>query len=648
MEKRKVILTVLTAVITCLAVSEAAMAVKDFAGHVPGDCLFYYGFPYSQEYATLIKKSTAYKFSQNEEVMKLMKEMFESIPMELDEAEEIFAKSGLTWKDLFAFQLGGCALAVDVKMVQMKMPEDMKGEDWPGKEEPVKEAPDGMEMPMVPKVDVVLYFDGSNGEVKAVQGKIIKLLDTLCEGKEPALKKKSLKIAGTDTAFYEPTEPPPPPAPEGILVFEKGDLTVLTTSKAFAAKIIECINGNGKNSLAKNELYNKTIAKLGDKRMTTMFFNMKETLSRFGKMMEEDKDAKTALKVIQLESLQAIGGSGWVDENGSVSQFYMYCPDGKFALLKPFQHGRAKFGTLGSVGKNALGFISVSLKPTELYDEFFTVLKAADADAYKEALEGLEASEKELGIKIKDELLAALGGEVTLVMTSAKLQLEVKELPVPLAVIIELKDKDKFEKVYKAICKSKEIEPKIQKYGEKKHEIQVLPKGAICITGKHCIVANCARTLEGVLDTMDGEGGKIVDTDHYKKAMKMLGGEPSVLFFLNSKEYGKLVENMMQLMQSMMQPPMPMPDMPDDTEDEWEEEVPTGFDKDGTIDDEEEGLEEEEWEEEEMPEVPEMPDPKKMMETFSKFWKLFSDHFPAMYMSLHGDKEGLMMKFAMP
>ena len=646
MEKRKVILTVLTAVITCLAVSEAAMAVKDFAEYVPGDCLFYYGFPYSQEHVALIKKSTAYKFSQNEEVMKLMEEMFESIPMELDEAEEAFAKSGLTWKDLFALQLGGYALAVDVKMVQMKMPEDMKGEDDPGKEEPVKEGRDEMEIPMVPKVDVVLYFDGSNGEVKAARGKVIKLLDAVCEGEEPALKKKSLKIAGTDTTFYEPTDPEPPPAPEGILVFEKGDLMVLTTSEAFAAKIIECINGNGKNSLAKNELYNKTIAKLGDKRMTTMFFNMKETLSRFGKMMEEDEDIKTALKIIQLESLQAIGGSGWVDENGSVSQFYMYCPDGKFALLKPFQHGRAKFGTLGSVGKDALGFISVSLNPTELYDEFFSVLKTADADAYKEALEGLEASEKELGIKIKEDLLASLGGEVTLVMTSAKLQLEAKELPVPLAVIAELKDRDKFEKAYKAICKSEEIKPAIQKYGEKKHEIQVLPEGAICITGKHCIVANSASTLEGVLDTMDGEGGKIADTDHYKKAMKMLGGEPSVLFFINYKEYGKFIENMMQMMQSMMQPPMP--DMPDDMDDEWEEEMSTGFDKDGTIGGGEEEWEEEEWEEEEMPEVPEMPDPEKMMETFFKFWKLFSDHFPAMYMSLHGDKEGLMMKFAMP
>jgi len=377
-----------------------------------------------------------------------------------------------------------------------------------------------------------------------------------------------------------------------------------------------------------------------------MFFNMKETLSRFGKMMEEDEDIKTVLKIIQLESLQAIGGSGWVDENGSVSQFYMYCPDGKFALLKPFQHGRAKFGTLGSVGKDALGFISVSLNPTELYDEFFSVLKTADADAYKEALEGLEASEKELGIKIKDELLASLGGEVTLVMTSAKLQLEVRQLPVPLAVIAELKDRDKFEKAYKAICKSEEIKPAIQKYGEKKHEIQVLPEGAICITGKHCIVANSARTLESVLDTMDGEGGKIADTDHYKKAMKMLGGEPSVLFFINNKEYGKFIENMMQMMQSMMQPPMP--DMPDDMDDEWEEEMSTGFDKDGTIGGGEEEWEEEEWEEEEMPEAPQMPDPEKMMETFFKFWKLFSDHFPAMYMSLHGDKEGLMMKFAMP
>ncbi|RKY29477.1 MAG: hypothetical protein DRP79_00215 [Planctomycetota bacterium] len=633
MENRRLTLIVLSAVIACLAASDARAEVPDFAEYVPGDCLFYAGMPYSKEYVTATKKSEAYKFSQNEEVVKLLEEMFESVPMELGEVKEIFAKSGLTWKDLFALQLGGVALALDVKMIQVKMPKDAG--DMPG----------GMKMPMMPRVNVAVYLDKSNGDVKAVWGKMEKLLNVLSEGEKPALKKASLKIVDTAATFYKPTDPSVPPMLDGILVFEKGDITVLSTSKAFAAEIIGCINGNGKNSLAKNDLYIKTMAKLGDKRMSTMFFNMKETLSRFGGMMKRDKDAETALKIIQLESLQAIGGSGWVDENGAVSQFYMYCPDGKFALLKPFQYGRAKFATLNGVGKNALGFISVSLNPAKLYDDFLAMVKAADADAYKEALENIAEAEKEAGFKIKDDLLASLGGEVTLVMTSATLQLDVKELPVPLAVIIELKDRDKFEKAYKAICKSEKIKPEVRKYGEKKHEIQVLPKGAVCITGKYFMAANCARTLEGVLDTMDGEGGKVVDTDHYKKAMKMLGGEPSFLFFLNYKEYGNLLESLGKMMPGMMRPPTPMPDMPDDMEDmDDAEEAPTGFDEGGTT-----GDEKEEWEEEEeMPEVPEMPDPMKMMETVSRFWKLFSDHFPGTYMSVHGDKEGLMLKFAMP
>jgi hypothetical protein len=198
MEKRRLTLIVLSAVIACLAASGARAEVTDFAEYVPGDCLFYAGMPYSKEYVATIKKSEAYKFSQNEEVVKLMEEMFESIPMELDEAKEAFAKSGLTWKDLFALQLGGFALALDVDTAGPKS---------------------GMNSP--PQVNVAIYLDKSNGEVKAVWGKMEKLLDALSEGKEPALQKESLKIVDTDAAFYKPTDPSTPPMLEGILVFEK-------------------------------------------------------------------------------------------------------------------------------------------------------------------------------------------------------------------------------------------------------------------------------------------------------------------------------------------------------------------------------------------------------------------------------------------
>ena len=461
---------------------------------------------------------------------------------------------------------------------------------------------------------------------------------------------------------------------DGVLVFKSGDVTVLAGNKEFAAKIIGCIKAKGKGSLAQSELYKKTISKLDDKRMITSFSNVKGATAVMQKAWNEQKAAGPKfLELLNLESVQAVAKGVWADEAGTFSHSYIYCPDGKFALLELFKNNRKEFSTLRATGKRAFMSFSVSLNPSDLYDYLLSLVKSADENAYEHALQMTKGMEEQLGVKLKEDLLASLGGEATLMITSPSMQFDAQMCPVPVAVVLEVKDRDKLAEIIKTLRDKFNLERQVEKYGEEGHKIEALPYLTLCVTGKRCIVANSVRTMEEVLDTIDGAAVGLADTARFKAAKKALGDEAAMLCYINVRDCMRAMACMFQwaklsgkLRLTTPDFQFPTPDGPEVPAPD-EPEVPAPDFEDAPSPEEpgltEPGIWRRRWvfgkklpaseeprpiEPGIMPREGVMKNPAAILKQMSTMFRIIGKYYPAAYMAVRGEKDGLSIRAAMP
>jgi hypothetical protein len=523
---------VMLAVVGLLALIGAeAFAATDLATFAPDNTLGMFSFNYSKENADRIQKSNLYMMLASEELKGCLQEFMKLIPQDAG-SEELLEKTGLELSDLLALKYGGFGISfglVEQEPLRDIVPAPEGGE--PGEEPAVP--PVGHEpMAAPPKPEMALYMDGANPEIKALTGKLIAAMDKFSEGEDAAFKKSDIKIGTIDAKSYEVLEHKAD-APGEIVVFVSGDVTVFAAGKECATKIVNCVAGQGKGSLAQTELYTKATGKLDARRMTTFFLNT-------GALWEVAKGQKDVpppvFDVLHLDSVQSVVHGMWADAEGTFGHTYIYCPDGKFFLLKPLQGGRANFETMNAVGSRAFLAMSISSDPSEFYDYVLGMIKQADENAYDQAIRVIGDTEKQIGLKFKEDILAALGSESTIVMTSPSMTFDAQFVPFPLAIIMEIKDKDKLEKVLETLYAKFDMKPRVEKYGEGGHELEVLPYFVLCRTEKHCILAASERTMEEILDTMDGKAGRLVDTARFKAARKMLGEKAAVFTYCNTKE----------------------------------------------------------------------------------------------------------------
>jgi hypothetical protein len=551
----------------------AAAEVKDFAQYVPPDFMIYCGFPYSKDVAAKIDASPAGKMVRDPEYLKLLEEFFAKPPLVIDK-DSPFAKAGVSWKDLLALNHGGMAFAMDFGIEEVKIqvpkmegpppdgakPEEVKPEEV--KREAANPEPIVMKMP---RFDAVVYLDQSNPEVKALYDKLTKALDAFSEkGDKQVFEKKDAAIGDVKLTVYALKKKMF--GIEGICVFEQGGVTVLASSQALAEKIIALISQKSKESLAASDLYTKAIAKLPDKRMEVVFFNIKKQVELAQSMLQRKNvpspdappatlpgedgapPAKEPMPIVKpktfgMESLQAIVASAYIDEAGYISNMFFYCPDGKFPLIKALQNARANFATLNGVTDKCLAFASLSLDPPGVYDWLDAFLKENDPKAHDKFTKAVQKAEKDLGVKIKDDILAQLDGEITIVMTSPAIVIDPKGLQVPVGAIIGIKDKAKVEAAIKKIYETAKLKPESELRGNARHQIDVLPKFALCVGDKYCVVAQNSGTAREILDAMDAKAGKIADSALFKKAQPLLGNS-SLLFYVNTKDLGGLIETL--------------------------------------------------------------------------------------------------------
>lgn len=606
----------LTVVALLALIGAEAMAATDFATFAPEDTLGLFSYPYSKENAEKIQQSNLFKMLSSEELKGALAEFMKMIPRDAMK-ENPLEKTGLELGDLLALKYGGFGISfglVEQEPLQDIVPAPEGGEHG---EEPA-EPPVGHE-PMAgpPRPEMALYMDGANPEIKALTDKLIKALDAFSEGEDAAFKKGEAQLGAVKAVSYEILKKDDEPGE--IVVFVSGEVTVFAAGKECATKIVNCIAGQGKGSLAQTELYTKATGKLDARRMTTFFLNT-------GALWEVAKGQKDVpppvFDVLHLDSVQAVVHGMWADAEGTFGHAYIYCPDGKLFLLKPLQGGKASFETMNAVGSRAFLAMSISSDASEFYDYVLGMIKQADEKAYEQATAMIEGVEEQIGLKFKEDILAALGSESTIVMTSPAMVLDAQFVPFPLAIIMEIKDKEKLEHVLEVLYAKMGAAPRVEKYGEAGHELEVLPYFVLCKTEKHCILAASVRTMEEVLDAMDGKAGRLVDTVRFKAARKMLGEKAAVFTYCNTKEMamgmamGSRWVSMVPYFQHKNRPAPP----PTEPGEQPEENPPMTLD-------------------EIMPNV---------MKQMAALYDLFGRYFPETYSAINGEADGLSIRSAHP
>jgi hypothetical protein len=630
----------------------AAFAAADFASSAPGDAVGYYEFPYSKENAEKIQQSNLYKMLASEELSGMMQELIKMIP-EKDAKENPFAKAGLEWSDLLALKYGGFAMSFNYKPPEKNAagPEpapDAEPEPAPEAEpEPAPEAGPGPAAEAVPGPQaneapgIALYFDRANPEIKALTDKLTKIADQFSQGEDAVLEKGEEQIEGMQATVYKIKDGSP--GMEEIIVFESGDMLVAVSERGLAIKIIKCMSQQGADSLAKNELYTKAVGKLDPRHMATFFLNTAPLLAL---AKADETTPPEVMNVLHLDSVQAVVYGMWADADGTFGHLYVYCPDGKFALLKPFMNGRGKFETMNGVGMRPFFTMSVSSDPAEFYDYVLSLIKQADENGYKEAVKAIDDVEKQMGLTFKDDILPALGTEHTVVITEPAFTFDSQFVPVPLAVIWEIRDKAKLEKVQKTLYTKFDRKPRIRQYGA--HKIEELPYMVVCMTDKDLIVTSSLRTMEQVLDTMDGKTPKFVDSERFQAARKMLGEKAAVFMYVNSKDLMKglgmgmrwagVAMFMEQKRSGGMQPP---------------QEPPAPWPSTEPAPGEEPGVEpmpgENPGPAEQAPAEPTKDENLgKLYEKLTILFDLVAEYFPDKYAAINGEADGLSIRGAAP
>jgi hypothetical protein len=628
----------------------------DFATYAPAaDSPIYFAFPYVKENSEKIQKSNFYKMCTSEEMQLIFEEFGKMVEADnLDESP--FFKAGFKLSDLLALKYGGFAVVITKTTPHPLIDIVPAPEPNPGEPDGEPGAPPPGHEPMQPPSTGAgaIYLDRANPEIKAFCDKIVKIMDQLCEGEGAVLKKSEVAIEGTKTVYYEPLKENK--NFKGGYLFENGDVLVFATTKELATGIVSCIKGNGKGSLAQNELYTKAVAKLDPRHMTITFINIKAS-HELDKSLngKQGKVASKFLEAIHADSIEAMASGAWADETGLFEHTYIYCPDGKLAFLPLLQNGRGTFTTLTGVSGKSLMSFSISMDPAGLYDWVMSMMKAADEKAYNEAIQSLAGVEKDLGMKMKEDILSSLGGEMTMVVTAPSMEFDAQFVPVPVAIMLEIRDAEKFGKFREALYKKFNWKPRTETFGEAGHKIEVLPYFVLCMTEKYCIIANGLRTMENILDVTDGKSLRLVDSKGFQTAMKAFRDKSAMLCYFNTKTMMRSIGFCVRVYQFSMAmqakkrqshiPQIYPGQIPPTTPAPPPAAVPCAVTEgtDGPAPAPGDGR---------MPPIENksgmamnMP---KIMEMVADLHTLLGDYFPEYYMSVNGEQDGLSIRTAAP
>ncbi|MFH1550051.1 MAG: DUF3352 domain-containing protein, partial [Planctomycetota bacterium] len=498
--KKQGLMGAVVLVVSLVLAAEALAGVRDFARLVPEDTILYADMVYSERALQHLHASPGYKMMQDERVKAIMEEMYKMTDGLYEKTGIPMKEMGLSLRDMENFQEGGYAIAVGLGM------------------QPVGNM-------MMPSPKMVILFDLSSKKMKNVWDKAGGVMNVLAKAGKVSLTEREVEGAKVKAYQLNPAGGFPPQMAALIMpsFCDDGKIGIIGLNPDSLAGCLKVINADGKGSLAGNKLYKNTVAKLSNKRIKTLFFNMKAVVSLMAAAPVPPKAKKIVFETLGLGYIESLGVGSWDDKDGSHSEIFIHSPDLKCPLMHPFTCARSRFALTKGVSKYSASFVSMSFDAPDICELVKGIVKDIVGEKqFERNMKKLEKMEKKIGFSIMDDLMKNLGHEVLFAKSSISLDIGSMPSVFPVVAAVEVKDRAKIEKIIAILTEKTGAEFARKEVG--RVTVFYHPVGAYCFSGKYLIIGNSPTRVEQFLDTMAGKNLSIEKTDAYRKAMKSLKG----------------------------------------------------------------------------------------------------------------------------
>jgi hypothetical protein len=467
----------------------------NFDTFIPDDIYAYISMDNMPQWTDIAKKSFLNKLWNDPEVQKFTTKVNELIQKEFskeaNKETKVKIDEVLGLADVFTSQIAVILDSVELKISKKKIQKPQSRRHDPEEDED-DESSNKPEFKEVEELEVIPHAIAL-GRVNQNKNKLDALIEkVLLSAKEKNIVKKAEDYKGVSYfTLYENKESTKVSYGymDDIFFIAYGDKGLKRTIERYK-------NPESGKALNTKIAYQKLMGELGPNKLSTIYINcpplvatakqaiLKDEISRmesYRDLTPEKIDTmnKTATKIVDLTGIgdiKSIVAGSYFDGEGIVSVSLMDVPGAKRGIWKLLSSAPvADFKTLKMAPKNTSLYLGLSFSPTEGYDEVMNVLSnLLEKSDYEEMQEGLKEMHKEIGLRLREDILPLLGNELAMIFGSApaddKKNMMTAMIPFSMAYAVSISQPDKFKQAHDQILAKAGEKQKKSPLAEKKYK----------------------------------------------------------------------------------------------------------------------------------------------------------------------------------
>ncbi len=417
------------------------------------------------------------------------------------------------------------------------------------------------------------------GAQQPVVEKLIEFAKQSVGGGGDKLKTEKVQIDGTDVFAFG----------DDNLKFHYAflDQTLfITMDRETMQGILSARAGKGGKSLAECEAFGRVrqaTVRDGEEALF-IYADFKALKDGIGEMAGIDaKELAQSIAALGVENVQSIGISVTFAEGGISDALYVHAPGEKKGLLKIISLAKTGTPHLNLVPAEAISYMGLRLDLGSIWDISMEMVKSFDEEALKEINEELAEFQKKTGVNIREDLIGALGDEISTFSSFPKGGGIIPEG----VTIFSLTNPQRFEDAFRKLMEAAGLErkelafkgrtlkyftAKIAAPGEGPGEgpgpgeegrgqfgsspipgvgmeslllLNLTSFQNYFVEGNYLFVSNLSQSLKRVVDKLDG-GDKFVSlarNPHYSRLVSRLPGSPGLVMYTDLRGIFDLVYN---------------------------------------------------------------------------------------------------------
>lgn len=553
---------------------------QNFDKIVPEDVYGYFSVEDLSQWDQVIKKSCLYDLWNDPEVQKFLDKAFEIIQKEfakdITESTEITVKDISSLGEVFKGQIAFILDSVELKSHKKKTERFVLDEEGhPVFDENNRLKKEQVEISSTKPVFHLLLLARVIQHKEKLENLIEKICTSLAE--QEIYKQKQDYRGVSYFTFYEKKE---------SLGFSYGymdDIFFVAYGEKGLKRVIDNYTGEAVMPLSNHSAYKKLMAEIGPEKLSTGFVNcvpiasilkrgylsfMKEQTTALDPSPEgvTEKTQETFDNIISfsgLGDLRTIVTASRQEGDGLLSVGFLHIPGAKRGIWKLLASSATQeFKTTKTAPKNSMIYMSVAFSLTELWNEIMDILpQVMSKEQFDGVMTQLDGFQEELGLKIKEDILVAIGKEFAFVEDinpdfDPANPAAGGMMPMKLGVIFTIADEAKAQQIHNYLMESlaeeqgEEALPTKKQYDGFTFHVMEMPISeeesiemmGYFFTKEFFVFAIPGGYLREIADAISGknQGSLLTDPDFTQLAAKTKVNTPKTL--VTYVDYGRCIE----------------------------------------------------------------------------------------------------------